>query len=168
MTPPDADPWEPIRARLAEGDVLSSSAMADALQRHGGQGIPDDIRTLFGERLRRAPTPGRKGRPKHTAEQERLREMWVLSLYNRVEQIRARGIKKADAIKQYAQEAEMKEGSVEELLANEAPRVRRKHPNMAFNAASWRTFAANAAPPFDWSTIEHTRWRKPAPDQKPE
>jgi hypothetical protein len=129
--------WRELRARLAHGDVLTSAELADLLQAFGRDGIPDDIRAVLVERLRKAPTPG-KGRPRQTAEGERKRTAWVLSIYNRVNQHWARGGKKAEAIAKTAAEYDRSVEYIRDILKNHAPKARRECPTLAFSRTQWR------------------------------
>ncbi len=151
--------WSALRHRLKQGEVLTSAEMAEVLQRYGGTGIPDDIRHVLAERLSKAPTP-RRGRPKHTPEDERIREAWILSVYNRVTQLRSRGMRKADAVKAYAAESGRSVEYIADLLVNHAPRVRRKHPALAFSVERWREMESQAP--------DETRAFDPAPETVPD
>ena len=153
--------WQDLRHRLTQGEVPTSAELAEALQRHGATGIPDDIRRVMAERLSKAPTP-RRGRPKHTTEDQRKRDEWILSVYNRVTQLRARGMRRAEAAKAYADESGEKVEYVNDLLVNHAPRVRRKYPARAVSVGQWRQYEATDHAPVPESIRELF-----PPDQRP-
>jgi hypothetical protein len=86
MTPPDADPWEPIRQKIASHTVPftqethaaiaagtyriprhaipTNEELADAVENSMGAPLPYEMALLIASRLRWAPTPGLQGRPR--------------------------------------------------------------------------------------------------------
>lgn len=141
MAKPSHFVWGYLRRRIAGGDTITSAELADLLQQHGGTGVPDDVRSLFVQRLRTAPTP-KMGRPKSTDEDKRKRAAWVLSIYNTVERLRSRGVKKSEAVKEAAAEWQITTNYIQDILKNHAPAVRRRYPGLAISRAQWREWEA--------------------------
>jgi hypothetical protein len=124
-----------VEYRLMKGDLISNHELADVVQRWGTDPLSDGLRSLIVERLRVAPTPRPRGRPKNP----KARAARALTIYNQVvfewAQLGGRRGQRTAAIEKAAEILKLKPETVRDALENDAPAARRQFPSSALTVA---------------------------------
>lgn len=140
-----------LEYRLTKGDLITNDELAEVVERYGTGTLPDRLRALVVERLRTAPTPRPRGRPKNP----NARVARALTIYNNVmiewARLGGRRGQRNRAIEIAAEKLEIAPETVRDALENDAPDARRRHPSLAFSLrecvdAFARAAAAGEAP----------------------
>jgi hypothetical protein len=121
--------WRGLAWRIQQGEVIANEELADAVERSGARGIPDDVRALIAERLRAMPHPKRpRGRPAQTENDRRAHLLRALILESMLHfewaRLGGRRGKKGDALDHVASEAGLKTSTLTRILSHDAPAAR--------------------------------------------